>query len=135
MTSPVPIVDYLVLDEVGAHLRAHQCRNCGARYFDRRNACAACSHADFGDVQVAREGTVTAFTIVNKAAAGVPVPFVAAVVDCAGTTVRANLIDVDPDPRVVRIGMQVELATYSLGTDRAGVEAIGFGFRPGRSER
>ena len=64
------------------------------------------------------------------AAPGVPVPFVAAVVDCDGTSVRANLINVEPDPEHIRLGMSVRLATYSLGTDDAGTEAIGFGFEP-----
>ena len=39
MASPVPIVDYLVLDS-DPHLVANQCTGCGARYFDRRNSCA-----------------------------------------------------------------------------------------------
>ena len=43
---------------------------------------------------------------------------------------RANLIKVDPDPEHVSTGMKVRLATYSLGTDDNGVEAIGFGFAP-----
>ena len=59
-----------------------------------------------------------------------PVPFVAAVVDCDGTSVRGNLINVEPDPEHVALGMKVRLATYSLGTDDDGVEAIGYGFEP-----
>ena len=71
-----------------------------------------------------------AFTIVTFAAPGVPVPFVSAIVDCHGTSVRGNLINVEPDPANLRLGMKVRLATYSLGTDANGVEAIGFGFEP-----
>ena len=55
---------------------------------------------------------------------------VAAVVDCGGTQVRANLINVDPDPDHVRDGMKVRLATYPMGTDSEGTAAIGFGFEP-----
>jgi len=73
---------------------------------------------------------VRAFTIVTFAAPGVPVPFVAAVIDCDGTSVRGNLINVEPDPGHVALGMKVRLATYSLGTDDDGVEAIGYGFEP-----
>ena len=58
------------------------------------------------------------------------VPFVAGVVDCGGTSVRANVIDVEPDPDHVTLGMPVRLATYSMGTDDAGTEAVGFGFEP-----
>ncbi len=79
---------------------------------------------------IGTHGEVRSFTIVTLAAPGVPVPFVAAVVDCDGTSVRANLINVEPDPEHVTLGMKVRLATYSLGTDDDGVEAIGYGFEP-----
>jgi uncharacterized OB-fold protein len=129
VTTQIPLVDYLVLGD-DAHLQAHECVSCGARFFDRRNACASCGAAEFKTVAVAREGEVRAFTIVAFAAPGVPVPFVAAVVDCDGTTVRGNLVNVDPDPEHVSLGMKVRLATYPMGADDAGTEAIGFGFEP-----
>jgi uncharacterized OB-fold protein len=44
--------------------------------------------------------------------------------------VRANLINVAPDPEHVKLGMKVRLATTSMGTDDNGVEGIGFGFEP-----
>ncbi|MCB9380641.1 MAG: OB-fold domain-containing protein [Acidimicrobiaceae bacterium] len=129
MTAQIPLVDYLVLDDT-PHLEANECTSCGARYFDRRNACAGCFGTEFRKVTVPTEGEVRAFTIVTFAAPGVPVPFVAAVVDCNGTSVRGNLINVDPDPEHVSLGMKVRLATYSLGLDDNGVEAVGFGFEP-----
>ena len=129
MSSQIPFVDYLVLDGE-PHLEASECVNCGARYFDRRNACARCFTTEFRKVPIAPDGEVRAFTIVTLAAPGIPVPFVAAVVDCAGTSVRANLVDVPPDPEHVTLGMKVRLATYSMGTDDHGTEAVGFGFRP-----
>jgi uncharacterized OB-fold protein len=129
MTNQIPLVDYLVLGDE-PHLVAHECTACGARYFDRRNACASCFATEFRSVPIGTEGEVRSFTIVTFAAPGVPVPFVAAVVDCDGTSVRANLINVDPDPEHVMLGMKVRLATYSLGTDDDGVEAIGYGFEP-----
>ncbi len=128
--GPVPHVDYLVLDDGAAHLVAHECSTCGARFFDRRNACAACFATEFTTVPIATEGTVTAFTVVAFAAPGIPVPFVAAVVDCDGTSVKGNIINVEPDPANISTGMTVRLATYSLGTDDNGVEAIGYGFEP-----
>lgn len=128
-TSQVPLVDYLVLGDE-PHLVANECTSCGARFFDRRNACAACFATEFRKVDVPTEGIVRTFTIVAFAAPGVPVPFVAAVVDCDGTSVRGNLINVPADPEHVHTGMAVRLATYSLGTDDEGTEAIGFGFEP-----
>jgi uncharacterized protein len=125
----VPIVDYLVLDPE-PHLEAQECTTCQARFFDRRNACANCEGINFTKVTVDSEGEVRAFTIVAFAAPGIPVPFVAALVDCGGTSVRANLIEVEPDGEHVQLGMKVELATTSLGLDEQGTEAIGFGYRP-----
>jgi uncharacterized protein len=128
-TTQVPIVEYLKLGDQ-PHLEATQCTECGARFFDRRNACAACFATSFEKVPVATEGVLKAFTIVAFAAPGVKVPFVAGVVDCDGTSVRGNVINIEPTPDHVHVGMKVRLATYSLGTDNEGNEAIGFGFEP-----
>ncbi len=129
MANQVPLVDYLVLGDA-PHLQAHECVNCGARYFDRRNACASCFEDEFKTVSIATEGELTTFTIVTFAAPGVPVPFVSGVVDCDGTSVRTNVINVEASPEHVSLGMKVRLATYSIGTDENGTEAIGFGYEP-----
>ena len=127
--ASVPIVDYLVLGDA-PHLVAQECVSCGARFFDRRNACASCSATEFRSVDISTTGERKAFTIVAFAAPGVPVPFVAGVVDCDGTSVRGNVINIDPDPDHVTLGMKVRLATQPVGTDDNGTEAIGFGFEP-----
>lgn len=128
--TTIPFVEYLVLDDGDPHLVAHECTSCKARFFDRRNACAACFGQDFTEVTVARDGELRSFTIVAFAAPGVPVPFVAGVVDCDGTSVRSNIINCPPDPDHVTLGMKVRLVTYSMGTDSAGTEAINYGFEP-----
>lgn len=127
--SQVPLVDYLVLGE-SPHLVANECIGCGARYFDRRNACAKCFGTDFATVDLPTEGTVQTYTIVAFAAPGIPVPFVSAVVDVDGTPVRANVVNVDPTPENVPLGLAVRLTTFPIGTDDNGTEAIGFGFEP-----
>ena len=129
MSQQVALVDYLVLGNE-PHLVAHECTNCGARYFDRRDACASCEADEFVDVDVPTTGELRAFTIVSLAAPGIDVPFVAGVIDCDGTSVRANVINTPPDPEHVTLGMKVKLATYSIGTDDQGTEAVGFGFEP-----
>lgn len=128
--TQIPFVDYLVLDDGTPHLVANECTACGARFFDRRNACAACFGTGFTRVPVATEGIVRSFTIVTFAAPGVPVPFVAAVVDCDGTSVRGNIVGCPPDPAHVRLGMRVRLTTVPVGTDGAGVEAVNYAFEP-----
>ncbi len=132
MTRQIPLVDYLVLGDQ-PHLVAHECTTCQARYFDRRNACAKCFATEFAMVDLSTDGVVNTFTIVALAAPGIPVPFVSAVVDCDGTPVRANIINVEPSPDHVATGMRVSLATYSIGADDNGTEAIGFGFEPAQN--
>ena len=134
MANQIPIVDYLVLGDE-PHLVVNECSNCGARYFDRRNACArpSCGGLDFHRAPVSTEGEVTAFTIVKHSYAKDPGPFVAAIVDCAGTSVRANIVNVEPDPARIGVGTKVRLTTFPLGVDAAGTEAIGFGFEPERN--
>jgi uncharacterized OB-fold protein len=129
MTQQVPLVEYLVLGD-DPHLVAKECTSCGARFFDRRNACASCFATEFKDVRVATEGELRSFTIVAFAAPGVPVPFVAGIVDCDGTSVRGNVVNTEPDAEHVKLGMKVRLTTFPIGTDSAGTEAVGFGFEP-----
>lgn len=129
MADEVPIVDYLVLGD-DPHLVANECSSCGARYFDRRNACASCGGVEFTPVDIATKGTLSTFTIVAFAAPGVPVPFAAGVIDCDGTPVRGNIVNVDPTPENIHLGMDVRLTTFPVGTDSEDVTAVGFGFEP-----
>ena len=126
----ISLVDYLILDEE-PHLVANECTECGARFFDRRSACASCGRAsEFRAVPIAGTGVLRSFTIVHFAAEGVAVPFVAGVVDCDGTSVRSNIVNVPPDPEHLRLGMKVRLTTVPVGTDADGLEAVGYGFEP-----
>lgn len=126
----IPLVAYLAL-EPEPHLVAQECVACGARFFDRRNACASCGGRSFKPVPVATTGQLRAFSIVHRADPGVPVPFVSAVVEAVdGTTVRANLVEVSPDPDNVQLGMAVRLVTYPVGSDSEGTECVAFGFAP-----
>lgn len=129
MSAQIPLVDYLVLGDE-PHLVAHECTACGARFFDRRNACASCTKTDFRTVDVDTEGVLRTFTIVTFAAPGIPTPYVAGVVECGGTSVRANIVNCDPTPEAVTLGMKVRLVTVPVGADEAGTEAVGFGFEP-----
>lgn len=130
MADQIPLVDYLVLDDV-PHLRAHCCGKCQALYFDRRNACAACGSGSFEWRDLANSGHLRAFTIVYRASPTVRTPYVSAVVDLdGGGTVKANLVGVDADPAAVEPVRTVELTTWVVDTDDDGVEAVAFGFRP-----
>ena len=128
MPDQIPMVEYLVLGDQ-PHLEANECTSCGARFFDRRVACASCGGQDFKKVPIAREGEVRSFTIVTPFMPGTD-PYVPAVVDCDGTSVRGLVVNTTPDPDHVSLGMKVRLTTYSIGADSTGTEAINYGFEP-----
>ncbi len=130
MASEVPLVSYLRLGS-DPHLIANECTNCGARFFDRRNACAQCGLREFKNVRVKNGAKLKAFTIVHRAAPGIPAPYVSAIVETEdGTSVRSNVVNCDPSPEVVQLNMKLELTTYPIGTDDDGIEAIAFGYQP-----
>jgi uncharacterized OB-fold protein len=131
MGEQIPIVDYLVLDDGAPHLVAQTCTECGAQYFDRRNACAKCGKRSFEVRPLGDTGTVRSFTIVHRAAPGVPTPYISAIVDVeGGGVVKANVVNVEPVPANVPLGMPVRLTTFVAGTDDDGTEAVAFGYEP-----
>ncbi len=127
--NQVPIVGYLQLGD-DPHLRANECTGCGARYFDRRNACAKCGGTGFAETRVGGTAVLKAFSVVHNAAPGIPVPYVSAILETTdGTSVRSNVVGLD-DPMKAELGMQVELTTYVCGTDDDGTECVAFGYAP-----
>jgi uncharacterized OB-fold protein len=124
MADQIPIVEYLVLGDT-PHLRAHACQECGALYFDRRNACARCSGRAFTWKDLASTGKVRAYTVVGRTKK----PFASIVVDLdGGGAVKANLLNTI-DPAEIAANLNVELDTFVIGTDDDGTEAVGFGFK------
>ena len=130
-TAQIPLVEYLQLGDP-AHITAHECTGCGARFFDRRNGCARCGEIDLRTTAVENTGRVTAFTVVRRAMPGVPVPYISSIVETDdGTSVRANLVGLDPEEiDFGALGMRVELTTFPVGTDDEGTEAVAFGYSP-----
>jgi len=130
VAKQIPMVDYLVLGDE-PHLVANECKECGALFFDRRNACAHCGNRAFTSRDLATTGVVRSFSIIHQAAPGVPVPYVSSVVDLdGGGSVKANVVETEADPEHVKLGLKVKLTTWVAGTDDDGTEAVAFGFVP-----
>jgi uncharacterized OB-fold protein len=123
-------VDYLDLDSDPPRLLAWTCRACGARFFDRRNACSSCGRNEFERAPVARAGTIRSYSTVYRTTPGVEVPFASVLVELDdGKMVRANLVGVDPKDLVVEPETRVEMGVWVIGQDPAGTQAVAFGFR------
>lgn len=131
MPSEIPIVSYLELRSDGPCLVVTRCIACDARYFGSRVACSHCGARDFDQVDAAKSGTVRSFSIVHRAAPGVPAPFVSATIALDdGTAVKANVVGCAPDPEHIKLGMRVNLEAFEAGTDDDGLVAVAFGFSP-----
>lgn len=127
MTNTIPVVDYLQLGD-DSYLVAHECENCAALYFDRRNACANCFERAFSPKRLSNQGVLRAFTVVQRGAKSGP--YVSAVVELdGGGVVKANLIGV-LDPEMILPGMRLRLITFDAGVDDDGTVAVAFGFEP-----
>jgi uncharacterized OB-fold protein len=123
----IAAVNYLEL-EPEPHLVAWFCTSCDAEYFDRRNGCARCFGTEFERRPLAGQGTITAFTVIHRAAPGLPAPYTSVVVDLdGGGCVKGNLLEVT-DPAAIVANPKVRLTTFVAGTDDDGVEAIAFAF-------
>jgi acetyl-CoA acyltransferase len=91
MAAQIPLVDYLVLTGE-PRLQARECERCSARYFSRRNACASCGGTAFKKVDIPTRGIVRAFTIVARAAPGIPVYNVANACATGATALRTVIM-------------------------------------------
>jgi uncharacterized OB-fold protein len=121
-------VNYLELEPKPV-LRHEVCDACGARFWGRRNACACCGGEAFHVKDAPDTGVLRAFTIVHRAAPGVPVPFAAAIVELDDATfISANLLSIELDPAAITLGQRVKMTTFVAGTDTEGTEAVAFGF-------
>ena len=127
--TPIPITPPLPQPESDFYwekCKAHElwlrhCRACDNTYFYPRDICPECFSRDTDWVQSSGQGTLYAFTIVHRGP--VPafrdrVPYIAALVELeGGARMPTNLVDVDPDPANVKIGMAVQVTFDDLNDD------------------
>ncbi len=127
-----PIVPFLVLDDP-PWLAGLRCQSCGATYLrSGRPACAKCGAVrELEPVRLSDHGTLWVYSIVHQSAPGIPVPYVAAIVDLPeGVAVRCTLVDVAPDPAALPFGMPVRMITRPVRTDKEGRDVVAFFFTP-----
>jgi len=135
--KPLPVVDFLKLPESGdPYLEGHKCQSCGAIFLGERAICSKCGMRNqMKAVRLANTGTLYVYSIVHRSFPGIEVPYVSAIVDLdGGGTLKGNLINVEPNPEKVRLGMPVEVVYKdALGRkDREGNSYLSYFFQPRR---
>ena len=119
---PVPTPDTKPFwDAARRHeLTLPRCRPCGSFFFFPRSVCPRCLSADIEWQQMSGRGTLHTFTVVYRGAKGFPLgtPYVIAVVELAeGPRMMTNLVDAEPDPATLRIGMPVEVVFRDVSSE------------------
>ena len=98
--------------------RAHElwlmhCDDCEQAYFYPRPICPRCFSRNTRWVRSSGHGTLHAFAIVHRPPTPAfqdRVPYVAALIELeGGARLPSTLVEVAPDPAVIRIGMPVEV--------------------------
>ncbi len=118
VARPLPTPDP-VTAPFWASLKAHaiqlqRCRDCDRFIYYPRALCPACLSDDLAWTPISGRGVVHAFTIPHRhpnPAFGSQAPYVVALIELEeGARMLSNLVDVDPTPDAVKVGMSVEIA-------------------------
>lgn len=115
--KPLPVADPVTApfwESVKAHtMQLQRCNACDKFIFYPRAMCPHCLSSDLTWQPVAGTGVVHAFTIVHRQpnpAFADDAPYVVALVELdEGVRMMTNLVEVEPDPKHVRVGMPVEV--------------------------
>jgi uncharacterized OB-fold protein len=103
--------------------RAHElwvraCNPCGTWYFYPRDVCPVCGSRDVEWRQSSGQATLHTFAIAYRPPrpAFAPVtPYVIAIVELEeGARMLTNLVDIEPDPQIIRIGMDLTVTFEDL---------------------
>ncbi len=133
-SGPLPVVSFLKIPDTGdPYLEGQRCGDCGAIFLGERSNCSNCGvRENLKPYKLANTGVLYVYSIVHRSFPGVEVPFVSAVVDLdGGGTVKGNLINVEPTPEKIRMGMPVEVVYRVAPTkDRDGNEYLSYYFQP-----
>jgi uncharacterized protein len=88
-----------------------RCKDCSKAYFYPRPICPNCFSRNTEWFQSSGKGTLYSFAIVHRAPnRAFEAPYIAAYVELEdGVRLPTNLIDIEPDPEKVKIGMPVEV--------------------------
>ena len=131
----LPVVSYLKFDESSQpYIESHTCLSCQASFLGERSTCSKCGSQNKLNAQkTASTGKLYSFSIVYRSFPGIKVPYVSAIVDLdCGTSIKGNLIGIEPDPKNIPFNLPVKLVfDDALGRkDKEGNSYISYFFKP-----
>jgi uncharacterized OB-fold protein len=130
----LPVVPFLKIPDGGdPYLEGSRCKSCKAVFLGQRETCSSCGSRDqLEATKLSNDGELYVFSIVFRSFPGVEVPYVSAIVDLeGGGTVKGNLINVDPDPQKISMGMPIEVIYKKApAKDAEGNEYLTYYFQP-----
>ena len=90
-----------------------KCEDCDGAFFYPRIACPRCHSRNVGWIQASGKGKLYSFQIAHRAlnpAFKIEPPYILAMVELEeGPRLMSNLIDIEPDPDIVKCDMAVEV--------------------------
>ena len=133
---PLPVVEFLKIPEKGEpYLEGQRCKECGAIFLGARDSCSKCgARGRLEPKRLSNQGSLYVYSIVHRSFPGIEVPYISAIVDLeGGGTLKGNLINIEPVPEKVKMGMPVEVIFKVAPTkDREGNEYLAYYFQPRR---
>lgn len=130
----LPVVPFLKnADTDDPYLEGHRCSECGAVFLGERENCSSCaSRGKMKPTRLSDQGNLYVYSIVHRSFPGIEVPYVSAVVDLeGGGTIKGNLINIDPEPEKIEMGMPVEVVYKKAPRqDKEGNEYLTYYFQP-----
>tara|TARA_B110000014_G_scaffold122521_1_gene84170 strand:- start:62 stop:484 length:423 start_codon:yes stop_codon:yes gene_type:complete len=94
------------------------CKSCDKTYFYPRDLCPMCFSRNTDWIQTDGKGTLHTFAIVHRGPTPAfrdKAPYVTAVVELqGGARMPTNLVEIDPDPAVIKCGMALEVTFEKL---------------------
>ncbi len=115
---PQPESDFYWKKCKAHELWLRHCKSCDKAYFYPRDICPHCFSRDTDWIQSSGHGIVHTFSIVHRGptpAFRERVPYVAALVELeSGARIPTNLVEVEPDPSAIKVGMAVEVVFEDL---------------------
>jgi uncharacterized OB-fold protein len=121
LPTPQPEWDFYWEKAKARELWLMRCKDCNQTYFYPRPICPHCFSRNTEWFQSSGRGTLYSFAIVHRAptpAFADMVPYVTAFIELeGGVRVPSNLVEVEPDPSKIKIGMPVEVV-FEDASDR-----------------